>query len=357
MPVSTSYPSRKTLKIGLIGAGERFKNFFLPVLNAFSDSVQIVGAVTKSGKIASQLGIDVPVYRSIKTLCEQQNPDFLLIVVKAALNYSLCKEAIQFRKLVLIETPVSLDWKKIRQLVKLSHKSGIEVAVAEGWPFLPMENFKQKLINTDLFATIFLVENDFRTYDYHAIAQLRRYLPHHLSLKTNYILRTKRKLDENTDETWRVITATFDNNAVLLSKHNQKRLSIRSNSFKSLRIYSRKATLIAGCLVDEDPKMITYQDFSGNTHSASVHIKYNTHNTIEKIFAELVDYGKVEWVNPYALFPFNEHQIAIAHHFEALVKRLKGEEKILYSIAEHMIDVKMLTQEVVTLHLPSLFNR
>ena len=358
MPIaseSTLPPNKNMVSVGLIGAGNRFKNFFLPVLHAFSDSLQIVGAVTKSGKIAPELGIDVPVYQSIDALCQHHSPSLLIIVAKAELNYELCKKAIQRKKCVLIETPVSYGWKKIRELYRLSQKNNVSVAVAEGWPFLPLENFKQRIINTALGAEIFLVENDFRTYDYHAIAQLRRYLPRHLPIKTNRITHTQHKLNNDAFENWKLITSTFKNNAVLLSKHNQKRLSIRSESFKSLRIYTQKMTLVADCIAVGESGKITYQDFSGKVHMASIQTEYNQHNVVEKVFADLVDYGKIVWENPYASYLLSEHQIAIAQHLETLLKYMKGEaQEVLYPIAEHMLDIKILTQEIKTSRLSSL---
>ncbi len=344
--MSIQHSNKKILKVGLVGAGARFKNFFLPVLNGLSHSIRIEGIVTKSGKVTGEIDSKVPVYQSIELLCIHHEIDFLLIVAKATANYTLCKEAIDLRKNILVETPVSLNWKKIRSLAKLAKKNEVTIAVAEGWPFLPMEKFKRELLKSDLFSDIYMVENDFRTYDYHGIAQLRRYLPTELPLKDSRIIWVKHKVNNKSKELWRIVYATFKNGIVLLSKHNGKRLDIRATSFRSLRIYSRKASLVAGCLGEEEPKILTYQDSSKITHTTTIQVEYDKHSIIEKISAKLIDIGSIEWKNPYTTSSFNEHQIAIAYHLESFVSHLKYGGDVLYPLEEHMKDIRMVTQRV-----------
>ena len=136
------------IKIGFIGAGKRFELLFLPVLRHFEDQFQFVGAVTKSGRINPDYNLDIPVFQNVKELCESESPDLITIVVNSDLNYELCKEVVRYQKLILVETPVSHDWRKIAKLIKYSKRFTSTIAVAEGWPFLPMELFKKEIINT-----------------------------------------------------------------------------------------------------------------------------------------------------------------------------------------------------------------
>ena len=50
------------------------------------------------------------------------------------------------------------------------------IGVLEQWPKLPLEQFKEIIYSSELISRPYMVQNDGRSFDYHAMAQLRKYL-------------------------------------------------------------------------------------------------------------------------------------------------------------------------------------
>ena len=191
-----------------------------------------------------------------------------------------------------------------------------------------------------------MVENDFRTYDYHGIAQLRSYLPQDLKVRMNNVCEVDRKLLNNEVERWRVVTSKFEDGTILVSKHNQKRLDVRSQSFKSLRIYSNKASMVTGCLTEEEPKNITYQVIGGEAKISEINVRLYE-NGIDEIFCDLENYKRVSWRNPYSSSNLSEHQIALAHHIQRLMDKILGvSSDVAYSLSDHLVDIRLLHQNI-----------
>ena len=63
------------LKVGVVGAGKRFESMYFPVLQSL-ENVEIVGFVTKSGKVRENFG-NHPVFNKVSDLVEKTSPDFL----------------------------------------------------------------------------------------------------------------------------------------------------------------------------------------------------------------------------------------------------------------------------------------
>ena len=139
------------LKVGVVGAGKRFESMYFPVLQSL-ENVEIVGFVTKSGKVRENFG-NHPVFNKVSDLVEKTSPDFLLAVVPPGVNTDVIRDACRLKCNVLVETPVA-HMQNAEELITLVKDSGIHAGVVEQWPFLPMECFKKKMIDEGLLGNI-----------------------------------------------------------------------------------------------------------------------------------------------------------------------------------------------------------
>ena len=103
------------VKIGIIGAGKRYRQMYNGIIDSLNGKVDIVGFVTNSGMIGSDIG-NYKVFKNITDLCNNNRPDFLISITPFQLNTSMVLEACENKCDILVETPVGNifhtgDWK------------------------------------------------------------------------------------------------------------------------------------------------------------------------------------------------------------------------------------------------------
>lgn len=175
MPEARQSP--EVVKVGFVGAGQRISQMYVRVLRQMPD-FQIVGFTTRSSdgarKFESKTGI--PSYSDVRELVDQAQPAFLIVAVPSGQNQRRIKSILDLKIPILTETPASFWVSGVRAIVQKARARNVIVAVVEQTPFLPLEQFKKRLIDLGAFGEIYAACNDFETYGYHGVAQLRQYL-------------------------------------------------------------------------------------------------------------------------------------------------------------------------------------
>ena len=97
--------------------------------------------------------------------------DLLIVAVTDALSEHIVPQLMELGVPLLCETPLAWTADGVRQV--LSHRQ-CKLGVAEQFPFMPLEQLRQKII--PLLGDITTVINDGSSYSYHGIAQMRRYI-------------------------------------------------------------------------------------------------------------------------------------------------------------------------------------
>lgn len=159
------------LRLGIVGAGKRVHDMYAPVLNSNSD-IEVSGFWNRDA-IKGQKLTDAFGYQRY-TDCQKlaNDSDALVIAVNSSALTEVSMNCLDFGKPLMAETPV---WTK--EVVAKSQKNGIPFQIAEQTPWLPSEQFKMLLLERqDIFGKPHTVVNDFRTFEYHGLAQLRRYI-------------------------------------------------------------------------------------------------------------------------------------------------------------------------------------
>jgi predicted dehydrogenase len=158
------------LKVGIVGAGKRVHEMYAPVLNSNPD-IEVSGFwnrdAAKGQKLTDAFGYTR--YTDLAKLARES--EALVIVVNSSALTQVEMECISYGKPLMAETPV---WTK--DVVTAAQKAGIPFQIAEQTPWLPTEQFKVDMIRASEFGRPHTVVNDFRTFEYHGIAQLRRYI-------------------------------------------------------------------------------------------------------------------------------------------------------------------------------------
>lgn len=170
-------PDEPRIRVAVIGAGHRVQNIFAPVLAALAPQVEVCGFHARSevsrALLHSQTGWTG--HSSLASLFEQ-GADAYIVVVSPEANHDILTQLFELGRPILVETPLAWNLKRAKALCAVAARKRVPLGVSEQFPFLPAERLKHKLINIGAIGAVRAAVNDFATYDYHGIAQLRSYL-------------------------------------------------------------------------------------------------------------------------------------------------------------------------------------
>jgi predicted dehydrogenase len=158
------------LRVGVVGAGRRVHDMYAPILNSNSD-IEVSGFwnrdAVKGQKLTDAFGYQR--YSDLDKLAKES--DALVIAVNSSALTEVTLRCLDYGKPLMAETPV---WTK--DVVTKAEKKGVPIAIAEQTPWLPSEQFKMNVLGFSRYGKPHTVVNDFRTFEYHGLAQLRRYI-------------------------------------------------------------------------------------------------------------------------------------------------------------------------------------
>jgi len=326
-------------KVALVGAGERTKNYNLPILNQMKDKIEIVGVTTKSGKVTPGCGLDdVPVFSSVTEMTEKTNPDVVIVSIKSSAVSEILDELLVLDTTILFETTDNFEvYSKIEQ------QAVGKIGILEQWPFLPLEQLKKKALDSGALGRITMVENNFRTYDYHGSAQIRNYL----SAKTNIaslkgvtniygseaFTRSSGEAFGPSTERVRIKTGIFHDGTLLMYKYSDSHKKMPFRGHSTLNVYGTRGSIVAGCLTGECWDMNVLDSEDDTTHNVGVQKEYEGEE-IKKLTISLPnDLGDVVWENKYS--GLSEYQLATAYLFEEMLVN----ENIIYGVDDAIQDM------------------
>lgn len=328
----------------MVGAGRRAREIYLPILRAQSESFRLVGLVSRSRSSAECLAsaAAVPAFDSVSVLCRETGPDLLIAAVSADGNASIGFEIARARRAALLETPLALNTRVAHRLGRALHGTGRPVGVAEQKAFLPHECFKQMVIQAGAVGRVAVVENDFRSRSYHAVAQLRRYLPSEALptwvRSTRAVSPLPAFIDSQGEprppgrEEWKLAHIVFTDGSVAMHHASTAFKVAPFRHHPSLRVYGSRGSIVGDSLA--------VADASGRT--VFVHADVRSGPSTEQIGVRLPDEREIVWRNPVAEFGYTDDQVAVALHLVAMRDAIRDGAPPLYGIHDALVDLDIL---------------
>lgn len=245
---------------------------------------------------------------------------------------------LNYNKPIFIETPV---WTK--EVVEKAKQKNISVAVAEQTPYLPIEEFKNLLLKSKYIGKVSVIQNDFRTFEYHGLAQLRRYIGY--DKKPNEVCGMTHSIDlpefldgnnksQKHIENWDVGQIRFSSGELAIYNYSSMYTRCGFRIPKSMRIYTDKATIS-----NEDSKFNVKVLKDKKTHDINIDVQYDGYGNINKLSCELFD-EHIEWNKKYHLL--NDNQEAIEKLLSNFQNHVLGHENLLYDVQQGWIDFSLL---------------
>jgi predicted dehydrogenase len=326
------------VKVGLVGTGRRICEVYLPVLQQLSSQYEIIGFTTGSPesarKFESKTGICS--FQSARQLVEQQSPALLITAVPDRLNETAIKTLLDLRVPILTETPVAWSASGIRKIIQKAAANNVPVGVAEQTPFLPLEQFRKQLIDCGVFGDIYAAFNDFHSYSYHGIAQLRRYLkgtPTQVR-SAEYSVGAKGKSQigpQQRDIRWQSGSVVFNDGGTLLHHY-----ALSGPSFQpAVHFHGTR-----GAMANDEIRI--FNGKSGQIETSRATRLESVPGYLESISADLTGIGKIVWNNPFAEYRFSDEQIAVATILNGMSMTIREGAPPIYTAEDFLADIEIV---------------
>ena len=339
------------MKVAIIGCGKRFQTIYFEILKALNCEVFVWNRTKeKSENFCKKNNCNL-----VENLSEivKIKPDIILCFVPSRHHFDILSNLPETEIPILLETPAEDNR-------LLSSKPNL--GVLEQWPKLPLEQFKQLVYSSGVILRPYMVINDGRSFDYHAIAQLRSYmdLPTPVSAKgtiknyhNNGILDTNKKMNTNPFE-WTVGQIEMSNGGIILYNFSYNCKSLPIIPIQFLRSLSIDGSIVTGRMkeLNDDYEIIDFRSLDKQTKETLIH---NVKVERDKGVTKSIAIDKVVWHNPYANLFFNDQQTAIATLLSEAV-----DNKKIYSYKNAFIDqlcINMIKQSAFTNQTTQLSGR
>lgn len=328
--VSTAARPRRAerLRVGILGAGHRVRGVYLPVLEALSDRFSLAGVASRSRERAEALG--VPVFEGLDELLTEGRPHLLVSCVSDRENGRVLASLLPLGVPVLTETPLAWSLRDARALARRVAETRALVAVAENWPSFPIEELKSVLREAGVFGRVLAAHDDRASFEYHAIAQLRRYLgPDRRPVEASATRGSCILASRAGHEAWQTGSVRFDDGAMLHHQHGGASAALHRIP-GALRIHGELASMADDELRMED----------GAVARARRH--HDARGALTRLDVDVPGLGVIGWESPYRERPLTDDQVGFALHLDAMRRAVLGEGEPLYRVADALLDVEIL---------------
>ena len=331
------------LKFGLLGAGRRMQDTYVRIIRALGHD--IIGFTTRTPATAERFSTATGIVDagSIDRLVAME-PDCILLCVNHAASMGLLRRILGSGIPILVETPI-----EDLSITLEVDRCRATVGVLEQWPYLPLEQFKEMLYVQGVMKRPYLVQNDCRAFDYHAIAMLRTYMGRSARPTLAMGQRITTMLDDHDGKTgqidsWEIGTVRFDGGQLLSHGFSYACKSAPFRSIQTLRAYSADGTVVTGRVDDRsnDYEIIDVEAIVDGKHRKLV-VYPHMHEGEAPYSILSADSGSLEWKNPYVGLGFTDHDVATASHITRMESVVKNGDKVLYNIHDAVIDQDIMS--------------
>jgi choline dehydrogenase-like flavoprotein/predicted dehydrogenase len=340
------------VRVGLVGAGHRVQLEYLPVFRSLSDRIEIVGIATRSEASARRAAesFGCRAWGSAVDLVQEGQPELVVAIVPGEQNVSVVHQLIALGVPVLSETPVAWTKRAANGVVAHARSKGVPVGIAEQFPFLPIECLKRKLISLGAIGTVIAAANDFASYDYHGIAQLRAAIGEAHPATAVSARRFGFGLtgvpegqkpataELGWDETWIRADIQFAGGALAVHQYSSGYAVLPTRPRGSLKVYGTSGTIV-------DEHVIFVDRRTGSSTSQDVlrtESRGDESKDLESLSIAHPALGEVVWMNPFHGFSLSEEQIAIAQHVLSMANCVRRGGVPLYTAAQAAEDIAVL---------------
>jgi predicted dehydrogenase len=312
------------LKVGLVGAGKRISEMYLPILQQLSPHYEAVGVTSRSSessrRFESKTGIAS--FRDPRHLVEKQKPGLVIVSISDIENEATIMQLLDLGVPILSETPLAWTAEGVRRIISKATANKATLGVAEQFPFLPLEQFRRQLIDLGVFGDIYAAFNDFQSYSYHGIAQLRRYI--------EGVPTSVRNVEHaRGDVRWQSGSVVFNTGATLLHHY-----ALSGAPFQpKIHFHGTRGAMT-------DYQITTSND--GEIKTSLAVREQGPSGGLKSISAALPNIGTITWSNPFAECNFSDQQIAVATILRGMSNCTAKGSQPIYTAEDFLANIEIV---------------
>lgn len=312
------------MKISIIGCSKRFKNSYFYILNALGHDISVWNrTLQKSIDFCNEKKIDI-----LDNISDANDADLILCFTPPETHFEIISK-LKTKATILVETP-AID----SRLISCESKVG----VMEQWPHLPLEQMKELIFSSGVMKRPYIVMNDGRSFDYHAMAQLRAYIDRSVpkwavALSKNHPNHGVKDFDgtlNSKNHDWLLGHIEMSNGSILSYNFTYNCKSLLSIPIQFLRCLSEDGSITTGRMKEmgNDYEVIDVRTVNS---SKEVEIQDVTLSREAKV-TKSISVAGVKWENQFQDLMFDDQQVAMA---TLVTNAMRGD---VYSYKDSYID-------------------
>jgi predicted dehydrogenase len=321
------------LRIALIGAGNRARSGWLPVIAAMKEDfvfVAVCDAVAEKAEAAAA-SVGAAPYTDIDALCEREKPNMAACVVSYDCNHVAATKVARHGVHVVMETPIAITMPCADLLLRTCSEGKAKLEVGENYYRYPNERIKRALLLAGAFGRVFYAHNGYRGHGYHGVGLLRSYAGFDnpalrvIGMTREFTAQPHTYRGQHADrEAWNGGLAEFQDGAVGVFSHTGWHYGspIRPRTYPSF--YAERGSVVGDeiTLLNEDGETARTVMVTRHTHSV------DGVEVLDKLVAETQPAGgsspEVVWENPVRRYPLPDGHIAVASELLSLAEAIRN---------------------------------
>ena len=330
------------IRVGFVGIGKRIRDVHLPILQQLSHRYDMAGFTTRSPQRAQEFSVKTGLlgYATASELVQHGKPDFLIVAVTPSANETVLMRLLSLQVPLLMETPLAWSISAGKRIVSQALEKRVLLQVAEQKPFLPVEQIKQKVVNSGVLGSIYAAYNDFHTFSYHSIARVRRYLagnPVRVKSSIHHFGAGTTSLPAATPyaRTWQMGSVAYDNQATLFHQYSDY---YKTSGFcfpQAIRIYGDQ-----GAIANDTIRVLNPATHKVDTVKIERH--QDEQQRLQSLSVTLPQVGMLSWKNPYRDYHFDDEAIAVATLIDGMTETVTQGKAPLYTAADGLQDIEIV---------------
>ena len=302
------------LKIALVGAGNRGRTVYLPIIKTLKDDLELVAVCDEREDAVTAVGEeqDVPAFTNLEEMVRRAKPDLCAVVITPSNNHKVGVPLAEMGVSYVTETPLDTDLARADEMIAAAKRSRIKLEVAENYYRVPNERIKRAMIHAGIFGRVLSAYNDFRGHGYHGVGLIRSYIGFEVAAKRVFgFLRTFPVQEHHyrggthREESWQHGVIEFENGSVGVFNFSSLSYGSPLRRYNTSKFFGERGL----CIGDE-------ADILDDTASERrpVIVRRRTNNVHgEDVLAALTTntHPQVVWENPFRALPLDDGQISV----------------------------------------------
>jgi len=329
------------LKIALIGAGNRGRSVYLPIIRVLKEELELVAVCDERADAAAAAAEEagVPAFTNLEEMVTRTKPDIAAVVITPSNNHKVGIPLAEMGVSYVTETPLDTDLAHADEMIAAAQRHRIKLEVAENYYRVPNERIKRAMIDAGLFGRVLSAYNDFRGHGYHGVSLIRSYIGFEVAPKRVFGFQRTFPVQEHhyrgetrRNEQWQHGVIEFANGSVGVFNFSSLSYGSPLRRYNTSKFFGER-----GLCIGDEPAILD----ESASERRPILVRRRT-NPIEgrDVLAALTTNTDppVVWENPFRTLPLDDGQISVASELMSLANAVRNNTEPEYGAWNGRLD-------------------